>query len=38
MYGAAVIENLKLLTIVFMLLAASAAYQAFVIPVLSGIL
>jgi len=38
MYGAAVIENLKLLTIVFMLLAASAAYQAFVIPVLSGML
>ncbi len=38
MYGAAVLENLKLLTIVFILLAASAVYQAFVIPVLNGML
>lgn len=37
-YSGAVLENLKLLTIVFILLAASAAYQAFIIPALNGML
>lgn len=38
MYGAAVLENMKLLTIVFLMLVTSAVYQAFVIPVLNGLL
>lgn len=38
MYGAAVLENLKLLSVVLVLLTASAIYQAFVIPVLNGML
>ncbi|BAI62649.1 hypothetical protein MCP_2577 [Methanocella paludicola SANAE] len=38
MYGAAVLENLKLLAVVLVLLTASAIYQAFVIPVLNGML
>jgi len=38
MYARAVAENLKLLVVVFILLAISAVYQAFIIPVLNGIL